>query len=266
MLFINSYSYIGYKHKKVRKCCQDYSLSFKDNERAIIAVADGHGGDIYVRSQYGSKFACLSILDILKLVCVADIKKVNMEDIERTIKLNILSRWNNYVEDHFNLHQFSEKENNKLNDEQLKELNNNYSKAYGSTLCGAMIIDNKYWLFISLGDTEVFGIKDGDMSTIFDNSDEPCGNITHSLCEEDAFNYIKLKICRADEYDTVIICSDGLTSPFTDYDNFYKNFVKNVCDYIDKNKSDYIAQDVVELLSREAGNGDDVSFAILKKL
>ena len=47
----------GASHIKKNKECQDASLSYQDENCAIAVVCDGHGGDDYVRSAIGSKFA-----------------------------------------------------------------------------------------------------------------------------------------------------------------------------------------------------------------
>ena len=50
---------LGASHLKSGKPCQDYSLSWEsDNKEVQVAiVCDGHGGETYVRSDVGSKFA-----------------------------------------------------------------------------------------------------------------------------------------------------------------------------------------------------------------
>ena len=57
---------IGYSHIKENKVCQDYSASYHDEERTIITACDGHGGDIYVRSHLGSKFASNAVIKVLR--------------------------------------------------------------------------------------------------------------------------------------------------------------------------------------------------------
>ena len=53
---------IGYSHVKSGKVCQDFSSSYSDGERTIITACDGHGGEVYIRSHKGSKFASLATL------------------------------------------------------------------------------------------------------------------------------------------------------------------------------------------------------------
>lgn len=56
---------MGASHIKSNKPCQDYSLSWEseNGDVCISIVCDGHGGDTYVRSDRGSKFAAEIALD-----------------------------------------------------------------------------------------------------------------------------------------------------------------------------------------------------------
>ena len=57
----------GESHKKNdNKPCQDYSISYADNDIAIAIVSDGHGGDRYFRSHFGSQFVSEIIFDTIK--------------------------------------------------------------------------------------------------------------------------------------------------------------------------------------------------------
>ena len=67
----------GYLHKKEGKPCQDYSLCYHDEEKTIIAVADGHGGKAYIRSNRGSRFACEAVLNVFKEITKKDLSSNN---------------------------------------------------------------------------------------------------------------------------------------------------------------------------------------------
>ncbi len=63
---------LGASHVKSGKPCQDYSLSWDsqdDRDIHVAIVCDGHGGDTYVRSDRGSKFAAqIALSNIQELV------------------------------------------------------------------------------------------------------------------------------------------------------------------------------------------------------
>lgn len=265
MIYSNNHTYIGYSHLNANKVCQDYSLSYKDNERAVIAVADGHGGDIYIRSEYGAKYACLSAMDVFRSLTINNIKKIDSEKLEAKIKLDVLCKWNEYVENHFASKHFRKSELSKLNDDQIFSLKSNIVKAYGTTLCGAMVL-GRYLIVVSLGDTDIFGVKKEKLIPMFDTSEDPTANVTNSLCQDDAFEYLRVRICLAKEFDSVLICSDGLSSPYQDYKNFNRSFVQPACKEIEKLHGDYQTAIKVQKIASELGVGDDVSFAILQKI
>lgn len=256
-----NFSAQGYSHVDNNKPCQDYSLSYQDNERAIIAVADGHGGATYIRSQFGSKYACEAILDEFRELDVSQIKKNKKSELEDKIKISLLCRWNEYIEKHFAQNKFRKKELEKLDEDQIFGLKTNFTKAYGTTMAGAMQI-GKYYLIVSLGDTEVMGINSKTASPIFDTSDDPAGNITYSLCQEDAFRYIRVKICKKNEYKGILLCTDGLCGPYHDYKNFNESFVKPTLISLSKGNDSELEQ-IIKTLASRAGNGDDVSIGLL---
>ena len=75
---------IGYSHVTANKRCQDFSASYSDEERTIVTACDGHGGNAYIRSHLGAKFASKAVIDVLR-------------EIERTACLKILVNNNRYA-------------------------------------------------------------------------------------------------------------------------------------------------------------------------
>lgn len=57
---------IGDDHVAANKPCQDRYLIEEADDRLILAVADGHGGRFYCRSDVGARFACESAVEILR--------------------------------------------------------------------------------------------------------------------------------------------------------------------------------------------------------
>ena len=56
----------GYSHTSNGKRCQDFSASYNDEERTIVTACDGHGGNVYIRSHLGAKFASTAVIDVLR--------------------------------------------------------------------------------------------------------------------------------------------------------------------------------------------------------
>ena len=50
-------SVIGASHTRSGKPCQDFSVSYSDDNVTILVVCDGHGGSTYCRSEKGASIA-----------------------------------------------------------------------------------------------------------------------------------------------------------------------------------------------------------------
>ena len=81
---------IGHSHIKSGKVCQDFSSSYSDGERTLVTACDGHGGEVYIRSHKGSKFASLATLRAMLEAESLSFRKYTAEEIEHNLKLNIL--------------------------------------------------------------------------------------------------------------------------------------------------------------------------------
>ena len=57
---------IGYSHVTTNKRSQDFSASYNDEERTIVTACDGHGGNVYIHSHLGAKFASDAVIDVLR--------------------------------------------------------------------------------------------------------------------------------------------------------------------------------------------------------
>ena len=57
----------GKGHVQANTVCQDYCLAESINKDIFVAaVADGHGGEAYVKSDVGSRKACEVLLNLIK--------------------------------------------------------------------------------------------------------------------------------------------------------------------------------------------------------
>ena len=262
MYYVFNKTCIGYSHLKNNKPCQDYSASYKDNERIIITSCDGHGGDQYIRSKYGSKAASEAVMNVFKTINAAFLRGLDEEKLIEKIKLLILCEYNKLIEREISVRPIRKKELIGLKEEQVDTLRFNPAKAYGTTLSGVLLYKNKL-IVVAIGDTEALVVKKGELIKVFDNSDDPAGNITYSMCQEDAYQYLRVAILDAKKYDAVFLCTDGLSSPYQSYDNLNKSFIKPTIWRLLNSKSMDFIERSVEKLAFEFGVGDDVSLAFI---
>lgn len=253
---------IGYSHVRAGKICQDFSACYHDDERTVVTACDGHGGEIYIRSDRGSKFASEAIINVFKRVRKSDFYRAKREEIEKRLRLEILCEWNALVERDLSEKPILKRETVGLNEDRIFRLKNDPQVAYGTTLNGAMLFGNKL-ICASLGDGGCFVFRRGEVYPVFaDDSDENVANLTYSMCQTDAFNHLSVKIIDPSAADGAIVFTDGLINPYRSLDNFAGAFVRPVIAKLLADKTEEIDGFVTEMGAR-IGIGDDVSVGIL---
>ena len=243
--------------------CQDYSASYHDEEKTIVTVCDGHGGSIYFRSDKGSKFASFALIDAFKNLSIHQLELLNNDEYLDKIKMKILYEWNSYIEKDIKNHPFSDEELCKFSESEIFRINNNPSVAYGTTLNGFIVI-GKYIICVQLGDGGVFIIREGNAYPAFEEDESNVANITCSMCQEDAYEHLNIKVFRNYHTDAVLICTDGLLGPYQSYSNFQQSFISPMIRKIAKSRSHHIIK-FIDDLAKKYGNGDDVSIGVYAK-
>lgn len=255
---------IGYSHLRCQKVCQDFSSSYSDGERTVITTCDGHGGDVYVRSHKGSRFASIAILKAMLDTESLSFRKYCAEEIEHNLKLNVLCEWNRLVNEELSAHPIRKSELLGLTQSEIDSIRQNPSKAYGTTLGGAMLLGNRL-VCLGLGDGGCFLIRNGEITPAFEeDEDEPVANVTYSLCGDKAFEHMKARIFDVRGIDGVLICTDGLLAPYQSTENFKRSFVRPAVRHI-LGGNVPLLKDFISDLGMRSGIGDDVSLAMILK-
>lgn len=258
MLMFNK-TCIGYNHLKAKTSCEDYSISFSEKNKYIIAVADGHGGKIYIRSNKGSKFACKAAIDVLNAYS-SNIQNDNFNK----LKLDLLCKFNEYVYNDLNKNPLLTKEMLELSDKEKEKLIKDPLIAYGTTLHAVMKMDDSL-ICLSIGDGKVLMVKNDNILDPFDEyDDENIANITTSLSLENAYNFIHVKKMKINNICGVFCMTDGVTTPYQNYDNLNKSLIIPLAKGFEKNpiiQAKKIEKFIYDL-GMKTGCGDDVSLAI----
>lgn len=253
---------IGYSHIKSDKMCQDFSSSYTDEERTIITACDGHGGDVYVRSHKGSKFASIATLRAMLDSESLSFRKYTAEEIEHNLKLNILCEWNRLVREDLTEHPIRKSEIAHLTEAQQAAIKLNPTKAYGTTLGGAMLCGSRL-ICVGIGDGGTFLIKNGEIISAFsEDEDEPVANVTYSLCGDKAFEHMKARIFDVRMVDGILLCTDGVLGPYQTVENFNRSLVRPVMRRVLEGKTNEV-KDFIRELGIKSGIGDDVSLAMI---
>ena len=166
-----AHSVQGYNHIKANKVCQDASGECYFEDVSIIAVADGHGSDNYIRTDRGSKFAVSAALTAIKAF-VQEARENHLSAVPDSeteliqISKNILARWYTQVDNDIACEPFQPEELAKVSEKyKQRYASGQYNaKAYGTTLI-AICMTNEGWFGIHIGDGKCVELLENDTWT-----------------------------------------------------------------------------------------------------
>ena len=216
-----AHSVQGYNHIKANKVCQDASGECHFEDVSIIAVADGHGSDNYIRTDRGSKFAVSAALTAIKAF-VQEARENHLSAVPDSeteliqISKNILARWYTQVENDVACEPFQPEELAKVSEKyKQRYASGQYNaKAYGTTLI-AVCMTNEGWFGIHIGDGKCVELLENGTLCEPIPWDEACEqNITTSICDSDAIEEFRYVI-QKDFPAALFIGSDGIDDSYS---------------------------------------------------
>lgn len=290
-----SYFCQGYNHIASYKPCQDYCKTeyFADLDMTVAALSDGHGGDRYFRSQFGSQFAVECAIEAVKsfvgnisksifagvrysTILAQEDEKMEKLDTEQAKVLrqlvgSIIFHWRQKVKEHVT-------ENSQFSEWELQHVEERYRqdmishsiddeipvKTYGCTLM-VYVQTRDYWF--------AFHIGDGKCIAFFDEEqvwaepipwDKNCFlNKTTSLCNSNAIDQFRFCYEGDGRFPlAVFLGSDGLDDSLGESDNladFYAEVVKMIKKSSLENTYLSLKEDLPVL--SKIGSKDDMSVA-----
>ena len=264
MEFVYNKTAIGYSHINKNIVCQDFSDYYINENVKVITACDGHGGNLYIRSNRGAEFASQAVVDVIKQYDEKKLEELINDNILEKLKLEILCKWNELIEQDYSNEPFSEEELSCLDEEEMFKLNSNYISAYGTTL-NSVIATSNYLICVQIGDGGVYLLGKESVELAFPDNDENVANITNSLCGDNAYDNIYIDAFIKDDYIGVVICSDGLLGPYQTYENFNNSFISPFVNNFQVVTEEAInnANQFIEDLGEKDGIGDDVSVACI---
>ena len=263
-----AHSVQGYNHIKVNTVCQDASGECHFEDVSIIAVADGHGSDNYIRTDRGSKFAVSAALTAIKDF-VQEARENHLSAVPDSeteliqISKNILARWYTQVDNDIACEPFQPEELAKVSEKyKQRYASGQYNaKAYGTTLI-AVCMTNEGWFGIHIGDGKCVELLENGTLCEPIPWDEACEqNITTSICDSDAIEEFRYVI-QKDSPAAIFIGSDGIDDSYSSemelhelYRNIFIVFAEHGAEVGSNEVRDYLPK-----ITRR-GSGDDVSIA-----
>ena len=265
----------GFEHIKTDKPVQDSSFSGTSKSFGYAFVADGHGGEKYIRSDVGSSYACYSAANIianLKKDFLAELKRLSNEPVKRkrlveeNLKLicsKLCLDWQAKVKQHFI--------SNPLTEEEMKLCENaklllpiediDIPVLYGTTLLVTVYFEQpNFWFALQIGDGKcvAFDQENNWFYPIPEDEEQGFG-VTKSLCSKKAPEDFRVAY-GFEPIKSLFVMSDGMTDSFDSekLPEFLLNIQNNAILDIEKTKSELKA--FLPTLSKQ-GSGDDISIA-----
>lgn len=253
-------SEIGADHIRKEIPCQDYSLVKKERKWTLAVVSDGHGGKDYVRSDRGSRFACESVLQVIKENPPTR-RGFHKAYGEQIVKL-VHNEWLIRIATDLKESPLTEEELIKVKPKTREEYEREeyLERVYGCTLAFVLVTDMGM-LVAQLGDSECY-VKsaNGKYHKPLPEDEECQFNMTNSMCGYNALEKFRYDVI-TEIPQAIFLMSDGIVNSFEN-DAYLKSFLDVVCEaYGDEEES--AGDELRTFLGRltKEGSGDDVSLA-----
>jgi serine/threonine protein phosphatase PrpC len=282
---VYSKSVKGALHSRTGYLNQD-SIRWKQSHISntiVMSVADGHGSDIYFRSQVGSQIAVKAAVETLfELFHNQPIENNNVSQVKDIIRYSIprllVHNWIDRVLYHVQKHPFSNNEIDLILKKKgpliLEKIIKNPKIAYGSTLLTAVITKN-YLIFFQLGDGNILIVdNDKNVRCMFSNKNSKSDDKssiesiihTESLCMDDSWLEFKTGIFdfHALKPKLILLSTDGYCNSF----NNESGFLKIGLDYLallEEFGYSYLSENLYDILRQTSleGSGDDITLGII---
>jgi len=270
----------GASHIKHNKICQDFGGHYRCDDFAVAVVCDGHGGDAYIRSDRGSKFAVRVTIDSIKefmsnkqefLENLSDFEskdaqnKYSLKAIDQLIK-SIILRWNNLVSEDLQQNPFAEDELEDLSDKYKERYSsddeNSKFSAYGSTLM-AVVYAPEFWFGFRIGDGKCVAIStDGEICDPIPWDEQCFLNRTTSLCDDKAFENFRKHFDTGNFPVAIYVATDGVDDSFGTDERLF-DFYKRLTETFAQAGFEEGKQELKDYLPKltAQGSGDDISIS-----
>ena len=191
----------GRSHVAAGKVCQDYCIAEKITEKIfVVAVADGHGGDAYVKSDIGSREACNLIVSLAK-------KYSDLSD------RKFLDKWTSpeFKEELFDSWQAAVLADYRSENPDAKNSDAEIIKKYGTTLLFAAVTEFNIILG-QVGDGAILFFNDQNQSQLFKRHNPKFDSKTSSLASGRGIYSLHIESYRrlSLKFNKILLSTDGI--------------------------------------------------------
>lgn len=235
-----------------------------------IAVADGHGGNKYFRSNVGAKYAVDIALDTLTLINkeMKDLSSVK-RTLEEQLPKILVQKWIEAINEHLVQNPISDDELSALETKEgkssLDAIKKNNLLIYGATLLSVLLTES-YAIYLQIGDGDILIVdQEGEVNRPYENDDRLIANETTSLCSRDAWRDFRsaFQVFSGKPPALILISTDGYANSFQSESEF-KKVGTDILGMIRAESIEKINNELEQWLNEasEQGSGDDISLAL----
>jgi hypothetical protein len=271
-LLMDHFSCQGGAHKRLGLPLQDASGTFAAPDYALIFIADGHGGRLYLRSALGAQFAIQAGKEVLTAYFKEEVTLKSPEDYEKdmqALKKAIKQRWDALAEEDYAKHPSFEKEADRvfLSPADRAKLSNDPLELYGTTFIAyGESLRHPFSCALKIGDGDaLFLFGDGHEESYPELSEHfEQRNWTSSLCGDDIFPHFGSHVFAGGQLPLgVFLASDGFRNAQDD-SKFVGSANGLLLSYLEKPFAEAHAHSSEEAIRLSGlGYSDDVSFAFV---
>ncbi len=206
----------GSGHVAGNRPCQDFCIAGEiAPELFFAAVADGHGGEAYTRSDIGARLACEETARLAEEIC-AEMKKRGADEDElvaafsgRALKAKLVERWRQAVLEDYEAHPDEECGRRQI------------IRKYGTTILFVAVTRN-YYVLGQLGDGAILLFDGRGHAQLFRRHAAKVGSKTSSLASERGMYALFTDVYERRLFDHVLLSTDGIYDKLDREDSFLR--------------------------------------------
>ncbi len=206
----------GASHIDRNEFCQDACLAsqrfYKGRGYTTLSIADGHGSDVYTRSEIGSHLAMEAAQYVTNkfIMLTSEYLDTNSLQWRRSASQDFSSRFSKWLWISWRKLVIQHAEENSESD--LDPSSEESIRRYGTTIA-VVIIFNKTIFAGMIGDSAIYGVEQKDIevltSHVLEQDENTLGLGTASLCSKNSHYNWESKVLRLDDFDMLFITTDG---------------------------------------------------------
>lgn len=255
-------SVTGAAHEQSGLPNQDAFTIRRHRDGIVAAVADGHGGSRFVRSQLGARFA----VEVAARTGTAALESDTAPPDASALTTQVVDGWRDRVAGHVAAHPLTASEVAAVGDRAASAPQERL--AYGTTLL-MVVVTRRYGLLVQIGDGDiVIAHADGSVTTPVPDDGRNIASHTTSLCMDDTERHFRSAVLTGGGWpaDVVLLATDGYGNAFVDplwREQTMRDYLRL---FTTRNTSSVEAGLPVWLADSAAAGGDDTTVVLLHRL